>query len=98
LLAHYRGCIGLGPAPVQALERAVLGVVGWDLLSWPRSGGDLGDGRFQLRAESPDGLRSWAARVSEGRLLPVPNCGQSPDQATKFEAEWLVDGLCGESG
>jgi hypothetical protein len=48
VLPHYRGCAGLGSARIQALERAVLGEIGWDLFHMGRRGVEGADGRVQL--------------------------------------------------
>lgn len=94
LLSHYRGCAGLASAPVQALERAVLAEVGWDLLERPRSGEEDGDGTVRLVVEEPDGARrSWQGRVSVSRVLPVPQCGEPVTGQEKTEEELSVEGL-----
>lgn len=93
---HYRGCAGLGPAPVQALEREVLRRVGWELLSRRRHGAVVGDdGRTQLVVDGADSStpQTWEAVVGPGRTLPVPDCGRPLAEATKSETEWLVAGL-----
>ena len=94
LLPHYRGCAGLGSPALQALERAVLAEVGWDLFDWRRTGTDLGEGRVRLDVTRPDGLtRSWEAQVVTARLLPVPDCGQPVEAAKKQEPELAVTDL-----
>jgi hypothetical protein len=91
LLPHYRGCAGLGSPALQALERAVLGEVGWALFDCGRAGTDLGAGRSHLDVTGPDGsTQSWEAVVEPGRLLPVPDCGQPVAAARKTEAELVV--------
>jgi hypothetical protein len=91
LLPHYRGCAGLGSPTLQALERAVLAEVGWDLFDWSRAGTELGDGRVHLDVTGPDGgTRSWEAVVEVSRLLPIPECGQPVTAAKKTEAELVV--------
>ncbi len=91
LLPHYRGCAGLGSPAQQALERAVLAEVGWDLFDCRRTGTDLGDGRVRLDVTGPDGAtRSWEAVVVTARLLPVPDCGQPVESANKTEPELAV--------
>lgn len=94
VLPHYRGCAGLGSPALQALERAVLAEVGWDLFDCRRTGTDLGAGRVRLDVAAPDGsVRSWEATVETGRMLPVPVCGRPPSEATKSEAELVVGDL-----
>lgn len=92
---HYRGCSGLGPAPVQALERAVLAETGWDLLDRPRRGFATGeasaDGGGRYRLETVDG--AWEATARPGRTLPVPDCLKPISEASKTETEWVVSDL-----
>ncbi|MGH8975329.1 MAG: sucrase ferredoxin, partial [Acidimicrobiia bacterium] len=91
LLPHYRGCAGLGSPALQALERAVLGEVGWELFDCARTGVDLGPGQVRLDVTGPDGsVRSWEAEVVTTRLLPIPDCGQPLEAATKTEPELAV--------
>lgn len=94
LLPHYRGCAGLPSPALQALERAVLGEVGWALFDCRRTGRDLGGGRVHLEVTDPDGaVRAWEAVVEVGRLLPIPECGYPLTAAKKAEAEQVVRGL-----
>lgn len=91
LAGHYRGCAGLGPAPVQALERAVLVEEGWGLLDRRRRGFAL-DGtadRFRLETEGA----AWEATVLPGRTLPVPECMKPLTESRKTETEWAVSDL-----
>jgi hypothetical protein len=92
LLPHYRGCSGLGSPALQALERAVLAEVGWELFDCTRAGTDLGDGRVRLDVIGPDGspVGSWEAEVVTTRLLPIPECGQPLEAAKKTEPELAV--------
>jgi hypothetical protein len=92
LLPCYRGCAGLGSPALQALERAVLAEVGWELFDCDRTGVELGDGRFRLDVTRPDGstVGSWEAEVVTTRVLPVPDCGQPLDAAKKTEPELAV--------
>lgn len=89
VLPRYRGCSGLGTPAAQALERAVLGELGWQLFECGRQTEDLGDGRLRLTLTGPVDT-AWEGRVVPGRTIPVPDCGQQPDLATKSEAEQLV--------
>jgi hypothetical protein len=92
LLPHYRGCAGLGSPALQALERAVLGEVGWELFDCARAGTELGDGRVRLDVTAPHGstVGSWEAQVVTTRLLPIPDCGQPLEAAKKSEPELAV--------
>lgn len=93
--AHYRGCAGLGPPPVQAVERAVLAQVGWDLMDRPRRGAPTGEstagGGAVVRLEAA--TDRWEAVVTPGRELPVPDCMRPLAEATKSEHEWVVSDL-----
>ena len=93
--SHYRGCAGLPGPQVQALECAVLGEVGWDLLDRERRGYLTGettvDGGHIARLEA--GTDRWEGVVSPGRTLPVPDCMKPLSEAKKTETEWVVSGL-----
>jgi len=89
-LARYRGCAVLGPAPHQAVERAVLAEVGPSLLSTPRRSVNGPDKLVRLETE---GLGNWEAMVRPGRRVPQPDCHTPPGQASKFGVEWVVEGL-----
>ncbi|MHB1533453.1 MAG: sucrase ferredoxin [Acidimicrobiales bacterium] len=101
---HYRGCTGLGPPAVQALEREVLRRVGWDLLERPRRGEDLGSGRTRLSVATAGlgagnaAAQVWEAYVEPGRTLPVPECGQPLAAAKKTETELVVRRLAQVEG
>lgn len=91
LLPRYRGCSAIGGRAVQAAERLAFAEVGWSWLDHRRRGTDLGEGRVRIDAISPAGAaRSWEVDVEPGRLLPVPECGRSPADAPKSEAEVVV--------
>lgn len=91
LLGHYRGCAGIGSRHLQALERAVLGVVGWAMFDWPRWGEELDGGRVRLCVETPGGLlRCWEAEVVPARRVPAPSCGTQASTATKYDVELEV--------
>ena len=93
LLPRYRGCSGMRSQAIQALERAVLSEVGWRLLDMARWGADLGGDRIELVVEDPSGERAvWEAHV-RSEMLPVPDCRQPLELATKREAQWVVEGL-----
>ena len=91
VLAFYRGCAGLGSPAVQALERAVLAHVGWEVLDCERRGTDVDGGRTRLDVRWPDGTaRAWEGQVEVGRVLPVPDCGEPLSAAKKIEVELAV--------
>jgi hypothetical protein len=88
----YRGCCGLPSPAVQALEREVLGVVGWPLYDRVRRGSDLAGGPVSLDVEGPDGRsRRWTGRVVTKRVLPVPKCGEAVTGEEKTELELAVE-------
>ncbi|HTV11455.1 MAG TPA: sucrase ferredoxin [Acidimicrobiales bacterium] len=89
-LPFLRGSACLGPPAQQALEKAVLSEVGWELLAVRRQGSDLGDGRAQLYT---DRFGTWVATVREARRVPQPDCRTDPANATKFGPEWVVEDL-----
>ena len=89
VLGSYRGCAGLASPAVQALERAVLGQVGWPLLDTGRRGDDSGTGLVTLSA-GPAGR--WEATVRPGRVLAVPQCGEAAE-GPKTTTEQTVSGL-----
>ena len=94
LLPRYRGCGGMGSSAIQALERAVLGEVGWPLFDMVRRGAELGGHRTELVVEDPSGGRSvWEAVVRIEREVPVPGCGVPTELATKTEPQLVVQGL-----
>jgi hypothetical protein len=94
LLPRYRGCAGVGPPRVQAVEREVFAASGWPWLDHRRGGRVLDDGRVRLDAVAPDGsARAWEATVEVARTVPVPECGRPLDEAKKSESEWRVTGL-----
>jgi hypothetical protein len=94
LLPHYRGCTGLGSAPAQALEAAVLGRVGWALLDAPRrvEATEGGADTYELHVGGGE-QQVWRARVQAGRRLPVPVCGERIELAQKSEEELVVTEL-----
>jgi hypothetical protein len=93
VLPHYRGCAGMASPEIQALEGAVLAEMGWPLFDRARRGGDLGGGRFELFVEESAGARSvWEASV-HAETVPMPDCGQPVELATKTELQFVVDGL-----
>jgi hypothetical protein len=93
VLAHYRGCSGLGSPELQAVERAVLGELGWDLFDLHRTGTTEPDGRVRLHVGLPDSGTDWEATVRQGRTLPVPDCGSPAESARKTSVELVVSDL-----
>ncbi len=109
LLPHYRGGAGLRKRSVQVLERAVLGEVGWPLLSSGRHGEVLDDGRVRLTvtpalaspsvsspsvsSPSVSSPSVWEGTVVAGRELPVPDCGAPIEGAHKSQTELNLTGF-----
>jgi len=94
VMRHYRGYLRLPFPELQALEREVLGVVGWELFGAERWGEHLGDGRVALHVRWPGHApTTWAAQVRAGRTLPVPVCGAPIGDAVKQQTELVVDRL-----
>lgn len=93
VLGHYRGWSALGSARLQALERAVLGQVGWGLFDRPR-GGLVMDQRARLHVAEADGsVSSWEAVVTAGRRMPRPECGEDSRLDDRTDTEWIVGRL-----
>lgn len=90
VLDHYRGCATVGPPPHQALEKALLAQVGWDLVSTPRRTIDRPDHRVRLESRR---FGTWDAVVREGRRVPQPDCHASPELTSKTGVEWVVEDL-----
>lgn len=94
VLRHYRGYLRLPSPELQALEREVLGVVGWELFDAERWGERLDDGRFALHVRPPgEAPITWVASVDAGRTLPVPVCGAPIGEAVKQQTELVVGAL-----
>ncbi len=90
----YRGATGLDSPEIQALEKALLEKIGWELLSWPRRGTVLSDGKVRFEAAPPSGpSRVWEAQVTPGRLLTPPPCGAPRTGAEKSDWELAVTNL-----
>lgn len=90
VLPRYRGCATVGPPGHQALEGAVIGQVGWGLLSVPRRSSEGPGGVVSLETE---GFGHWEAVVRPGRRVPQPDCHTAPELAYKVNVEWVVEGL-----
>jgi hypothetical protein len=90
---RYRGCAGLSDRRIQALEREVLSVVGWEVLDASRRG--MVDGATaRLEVTYGDGrVQVWEAEVPDGRTLPVPDCMHPLSEAKKTETELVVSRL-----
>jgi len=89
-LGRYRGCATIGSPSQQAVERAVLAEVGWELIGSWRRASDLGHGVVRLESELGG---TWEASVREGRRVPQPDCRTAPELAAKQSVEWVVEGL-----
>jgi hypothetical protein len=91
--ARYRGCSGVSGPQAQALEKAVLEIVGWELLDRPRTGFVTGectsDGGYVARLEA--GSDCWEGIVRVGRTLPIPDCKKPTSATQKHESEWITD-------
>ena len=91
VLVSYRGCLGIGPARAQAMERVAFREIGWSWLDHRRRGRDLGGNRVEIDAVSPEGHQlMWSGLILEGRELPVPVCREPLAAATKTECEFVV--------
>jgi hypothetical protein len=90
MLGRYRGCATIGLPAHQAIERAVLGQVGWALLGSQRRARTLAGDHFELETGS---FGTWEAVVREGRRLPQPDCRTDPALSTKQSVEWVVEDL-----
>jgi hypothetical protein len=85
----------------QALERALLEELGWEVLDRPRrESARHGDvvrmelGSASCSEEDPDlDRRTYEATVTSGRELPVPDCGAPLANASKSERELHVVGF-----
>ena len=97
LLPHYRGSTALGPAPVQAAERAVFAEVGWPWLDADRDGRvvESVDDRSVVQLDSTVG--SWEAVVVSDGMAPQPVCGAPPGSEKKADPQLRVAHL-GEIG
>jgi hypothetical protein len=93
VLARYRGCAGMASPAVQALERAVLGEVGWSLFDMARHGEDLGDDGAVLFVDEPGGAQLVFEATVRAETTPMPDCGVRVELATKTERQWVVEGL-----
>jgi hypothetical protein len=92
---RYRGCTGLDGPEVQAAEREALRAVGWSWLDHRRTGTVVaragGRTRVRLDGVTRDGTgRSFEATVEITRLMPVPDCGQPPELASKSAPELRI--------
>lgn len=94
LAGHYRGCAGIGSAPLQALERSVLCEAGWELLDEPRRAFATGDHRSDGAVHRLETAHAcWEATVAPGRVVPVPDCMGRLGDARKTDTEWVVSGV-----
>jgi hypothetical protein len=91
LLPRYRGCAALGSPAAQALDRAPFEEIGWPWLDYGRRALDIGPGALRMEARGPTGdIVAWEATVTDGRTLPVPECGREIGEARKSETEIVI--------
>ena len=85
--AHLRGCAAFSP-PLQVADRAGLEARGWAWLASARFGEERSSNRVELCFQAPDGARGgYDVCLSEGRRMPVPDCGNDPATAAKSQVE-----------
>lgn len=85
-----RGCAAFPPA-VQVADRAALAIHGWTWLSHARFGEERGGNRVGLCFQSADGsVGGYDVCLTNGRRMPVPDCGNDPAAAAKSQPEWRV--------
>jgi hypothetical protein len=90
-LSRYRGCAGLPSPKIQALERAVLAEVGWELFNLRRWGTELADDVVRMMVTNPGHRdRLFEAKVTVKRRVPVPECGVGVGDDKKTEDELSV--------
>ena len=88
--AHLRGCAAFSPS-VQVADRGVLALRGWDWLSCARFGEERSANRVELCFQAPGGAHgTYDVGLADGRMMPVPGCGDDPADAAKTQAEWRV--------
>ncbi|MDQ2727639.1 MAG: sucrase ferredoxin [Actinomycetota bacterium] len=92
VLGHYRGWAGLGSPRLQALERAVVAKVGWDLFDRPRWGEEH-DRIARLHVGGDTRAAVWEATVAAGRRVPRPECGEAVSATGKADTELVVNDL-----
>jgi hypothetical protein len=89
-VAHLRGCAAFSPA-VQVADRVGLADRGWDWLASSRFAEERTPTRVELCFQAPDGARGgYDVCVSEGRRMPVPDCGNDPATASKSQVELKI--------
>jgi hypothetical protein len=89
--AHFRGTCGIGPDPVQLLERVALATVGWGWLDTARTGSMGERGHVELTATGADGrIDTWSGVTVAGRTIPVPACRAPLSGSEKTETELLL--------
>jgi hypothetical protein len=100
VLDHYRGCSGLGPSPVHALEREILRRIGWRLFDCRRSARLGSGGRARITVQYPGHdsgtwgpAEVWSARIGARRSVELPRCGGTDGAVQKIETEWTVRNL-----
>ncbi len=94
VLGSYRGCVGLGSSRIQAVERAVLGEMGWGLFDMRRRGWEKPDGRVRLDVELPTAqIVTWEAEVRDGRVIDLPECGEPFSDWGRTATELVVESV-----
>ncbi len=102
VLTGYRGCSGLPARELQALERAVLAELGWQVLEAARSGsvvrpaGSPVDAWSEatLELEWEDGHHlAYTAEVGVARRMQIPDCGAPLEASRKVEHELGLRGM-----
>ena len=85
LAGNLRGAAAMDSAAAQAVDGAALAEVGWGWLDAPRRVRRLEDPGAYLAESQEHG--DWRVLVREGRRMPVPVCGEQPEDAPKAEVE-----------
>lgn len=94
LAPHDRGTTGLDPR-AQVVERAVFERLGWD---WLDAGTVASSTEVWADGRSVTVTLTWRGGTAVGhveiaRVLPVPVCGQPPEQAIKSSPEYALRDL-----
>jgi hypothetical protein len=85
-----RGCAAFSPLG-QVADREILAIHGWDWLSCARFVEERSANRVDLCYASTQGDRGcYDVHLTDGRRMPVPECGGDPALAGKFQPEYQV--------
>ncbi len=94
VLGRYRGCVGLNSPRIQAVERAILGEMGWGLFDMRRRGWEKSDGGVRLDVELPTAkIVTWEAVVRDGRVIDLPECGEPFGEYGRTATELVVESV-----